>query len=107
MPVSLGLDVGTSGARAVAVDEDGALVADATAAYELLRPRPGWTEQHPEDWWQAAREVLGRVAGAFGEGEIAGLGLTGQMHGSVFLDDRDGVLRPALLWNDQRTARQA
>jgi xylulokinase len=102
----LGLDIGTSGARAVAVDEDGRLVAEASADFELLRPRPGWTEQRPEDWWDAAREVLGRVAGEAG-GEVGGLGLTGQMHGSVFLDERDEVIRPALLWNDQRTARQA
>jgi xylulokinase len=109
MTVLLGLDVGTSGARAVAVDEDGRLVAQASAGFELLRPRPGWTEQRPEDWWAGGREVLARVAGEVAEeaGEVAGLGLTGQMHGSVFLDADDEVIRPALLWNDQRTARQA
>jgi xylulokinase len=105
--VLLGLDIGTSGARAVAVAQDGALLADATAGYELLRPRPGWTEQRPQDWWEAAREVLARVADEVRPEEVAGVGLTGQMHGSVFLDGADEVLRPALLWNDQRTARQA
>jgi xylulokinase len=102
----LGLDIGTSGARAVTVDEDGRLVAEASAPFELLRPRPGWSEQRPEDWWEGAKEVLARVAREAGGG-VVGLGLTGQMHGSVFLDGADRVIRPALLWNDQRTARQA
>lgn len=107
MPVLLGLDVGTSGARALAVRaEDGEVLAEATADYELLTPRPGWTEQRPEDWWEASRAVLAQAARHAGS-EVAGLGLTGQMHGSVFLDARDAVIRPALLWNDQRTARQA
>ncbi len=109
MTVLLGLDVGTTGARALAIDVDGAaIVAQATAEYPLLTPRPGWTEQDPGAWWRASREVLARVAAEAGRdaGEIAGLGLTGQMHGSVFLDGADEVVRPALLWNDQRTARQ-
>ena len=106
MSVLLGLDVGTGGTRAVAVREDGDLVAEATASYPLATPRPGWTEQDPAAWWAAAQEVLGRLAAEVGRDEVAGLGLTGQMHGSVFLDDRDEVLRPALLWNDQRTAAQ-
>ena len=109
MTVLLGLDVGTSGARALAVDAgDGSLLAQATAEYPLHTPRPGWTEQDPGDWWRASREELARVAAEAGRdaGEIAGLGLTGQMHGAVFLDGADAVIRPALLWNDQRTARQ-
>ncbi len=102
--VVLGLDIGTSGARAIAVDvATGAIVADAAAAYPLHTPRPGWAEQDPEDWWRAAQETLGAVAGA---GDVRGLGLTGQMHGAVFLDECDAVIRPALLWNDQRTAAQ-
>ncbi len=109
MTVLLGLDVGTTGARAIAIDVDGAtILAQATAEYPLLTPRPGWTEQDPGAWWRASREVLARVAAEAGRdaGEIAGLGLTGQMHGAVFLDGADAVIRPALLWNDQRTARQ-
>lgn len=105
MTLLLGLDIGTTGARAVAVDEAGAVVAEAAAEYPLASPRPGWAEQEPEDWWRAARAVLGRVAAEAG-GEVAGLGLTGQMHGAVFLDQSDAVIRPALLWNDQRTAAQ-
>jgi xylulokinase len=108
MSVILGLDVGTGGARAVAVDESGGVVAEVSSEYPLMSPRPGWTEQNPEDWWRASKEALGRVAAEVGEagGEIVGLGLTGQMHGSVFLDPADGVIRPALLWNDQRTGAQ-
>lgn len=105
MPVLVGLDVGTSGARAVAIDESGRVVASASAEYPLLMPRPGWTEQDPVDWWNASREVLRRVAAEAGA-EVAAIGLTGQMHGSVFLDERQQVIRPALLWNDQRTADQ-
>jgi xylulokinase len=103
--ILLGLDVGTGGARAVAVDESGNMVAEASSEYPLHSPRPGWTEQDPEDWWQGAKEALGKVAAEV-EDEIVGLGLTGQMHGSVFLDASGEVIRPALLWNDQRTYRQ-
>ena len=105
MSVLLGLDVGTGGVRAVAVDEYGDVVAEASSEYPLHSPRPGWTEQDPEDWWKGAKEALGRVAAEV-EDEVAALGLTGQMHGSVFLDSSGAVIRPALLWNDQRTYRQ-
>lgn len=105
MGVLLGLDVGTTGARAIAVNESGRVVAEASSEYPLRTPRPGWSEQAPEDWWRASRETLGRVATEV-DGEIAGIGLTGQMHGSVFLDSSDEVIRPALLWNDQRTVAQ-
>ncbi|MDQ3318537.1 MAG: FGGY family carbohydrate kinase, partial [Actinomycetota bacterium] len=105
MSALVGLDVGTSGARAVAVDEAGNVVAEASSEYPLLSPRPGWTEQEPADWWEGAKAALGEVAAEVG-GDVAGIGLTGQMHGSVFLDSADEVIRPALLWNDQRTGRQ-
>jgi len=103
--VVIGLDIGTSGARAVALNESGEVVAEAAHEYPLLSPRPGWTEQNPEDWWLASRKVLSEVA-ASTKGNVDGIGLTGQMHGSVFLDANDQVIRPALLWNDQRTAAQ-
>jgi len=106
--VLVGLDVGTSGTRAVAVDMEGNVVAEASADYPLMSPYPGWTEQDPQDWWEGAKEALGKVAAEVGEAgdEVVGLGLTGQMHGSVFLDGSDKVIRPALLWNDQRTHEQ-
>src|ERR1700732_692777 len=105
MTALLGLDVGTTGARCVAIDETGRMLAEATAEYPLYSPRPGWSEQNPEDWWEASRTVIGRVAESVGPA-IAGIGLTGQMHGAVFLDGSDLVIRPALLWNDQRTQKQ-
>ncbi|MDQ3864372.1 MAG: xylulokinase [Actinomycetota bacterium] len=105
MSVLVGLDIGTGGARAVAVDESGEVVAEASSEYPLESPHPGWSEQDPADWWEGAKDVLKQVATETEE-QVAGLGLTGQMHGSVFLDSTDEVIRPALLWNDQRTHRQ-
>jgi xylulokinase len=102
----VGLDLGTTGARALAITPAGEVVAEASAAYPLLTPRPGWSEQRPEDWLIAARTALSNVT-SHADGEILALGLTGQMHGSVFLDRSDEVIRPALLWNDQRTHHQA
>ncbi|HEV8339474.1 MAG TPA: xylulokinase [bacterium] len=108
MSVLLGLDIGTTGAKAVLIDPGGEVLAAATSGYPLLTPRPGWTEQEPARWWEAAvssiRDALDRaeVRGA----DVAGVGLTGQMHGLVPLDARGEVLRPAILWNDQRTAEE-
>ena len=104
MSVMIGLDMGTGGARAVAVNDAGQIVAEASSEYPLHTPRPGWTEQDPEDWWEGVKEVLSKVVAE--AGEVDGIGLTGQMHGSVFLDGSDRVIRPALLWNDQRTQAQ-
>jgi xylulokinase len=95
----VGLDVGTSAVKGIAIDEEGNALATATAAYPLSRPQPGWSEQDPEDWWLAAEDVLGRLP----EGPV---GLSGQMHGLVVLDAEQRVLRPAILWNDQRTAAE-
>ncbi len=98
----MGLDVGTTGVKAIAVTSDGDVVARAERGYPLSMPHAGWSEQDPEDWWRAAEAALADL----GPLEIAGIGLSGQMHGLVALDDRDRVLRPAILWNDQRTARE-
>ena len=101
----LGIDIGTSGTKTILCDETGTILAEATAEYPCHAPRPGWSEQDPEDWWngavQSVRAVLARarIRGA----DIAGIGLSGQMHGSVFLDKNGAVVRRALLWNDQRT----
>lgn len=108
MRVAIGVDIGTTGARAVAVDETGAVVAAATSEYPLLTPRPRWTEQDPAEWWRASREVLTSAVSASRDAshDVVGIGLTGQMHGAVFLDGADEVIRPAPLWNDQRTGAQ-
>jgi xylulokinase len=104
----LGIDIGTGGARVVAVDRVGNLVAQAHEEYPLLMPQPGWTEQNPEDWWQATVKAIQAVTKALGARakEIKSVGLTGQMHGSVFLDNAYQVIRPAILWNDQRTIEE-
>lgn len=108
MSIVLGLDVGTSGTKAVAIDTAGRLIASSLVEYPLHSPKPGWAEQDPADWRRAAFEALARLAGALGGqcAEVKGLGLTGQMHGSVFLDADNRVLRNAILWCDQRTAKQ-
>jgi xylulokinase len=103
-PVLAGIDVGTTAVKGVAIDEAGTVLARAQDGYPLSTPRPGWVEQDPEDWWRATESVLGRLRAQ--AGPAAGLGLSGQMHGLVALDGRDRVLRPAILWNDQRTAAQ-
>jgi len=104
----LGIDVGTTGTRALIVGEDGEVIASHATEYPLSTPRPNWAEQEPVHWWEAAcastRAALA-LAGIDGS-EVAGVGLSGQMHGSVFLDEHDDVIRPAILWCDQRTARQ-
>jgi xylulokinase len=101
---AVGIDVGTSGVKGLAIDADGSVLASAHAGYTLSTPRPGWSEQDPEVWWRATESVLGELRNAVGE--PAGIGLSGQMHGLVALDERDRVLRPAILWNDQRTASE-
>jgi xylulokinase len=108
MAVFLGIDVGTSGTKTLAMREDGAILASTTVEYPLASPRPGWSEQDPEHWWQACVKSVRRVlkAGKVKADAVAGIGLSGQMHGSVFLDRRHQVIRPALLWNDQRTAEE-
>jgi len=107
MPL-LGIDIGTSGTKTLLIAESGEPLASATAEYPLHTPRPGWAEQDPHEWWNATvatiREVLAR-AGIDGA-DVRGIGLSGQMHGSVFLDAQGEVLRPALLWCDQRTAAE-
>ncbi len=108
MAYLLGLDIGTTGTKALLIDQDGGIVARAVSEYELATPRPNWAEQNPADWWQATCQTIQSVlaeAGGAGD-EVAGLGLSGQMHGSVFLDENDEVIRPAILWCDQRTADQ-
>ncbi len=106
MSIVLGLDVGTSGTKAIAMDETGRLLASALVEYPLHSPKPGWAEQDPADWRRAAFEALSKLASAINPADVKGIGLTGQMHGSVFLDENNEVLRPALLWCDQRTAAQ-
>jgi xylulokinase len=98
----IGLDVGTSSVKGLAIDEEGAVLAVAERSQPLSTPHPGWSEQDPNDWWRGASEVLDELDAA----GAAGIGLTGQMHGLVALDADDRPLRPAILWNDGRTQAQ-
>jgi len=100
-PIAVGIDVGTTGVKAIAVSPTGEVVGRAEEAYALSTPRPGWSEQDPEDWWRATESALGRL-----DVRAAGIGFSGQMHGLVCLGGGDRVLRPAILWNDQRTGAE-
>ena len=104
----LGIDIGTGGSRAVVIDTAGSVIASATAEHAAFAsPEIGWAEQDPRDWWRASCEAIRSVlSGGVSAESIAAVGFSGQMHGSVFLDDRDEVIRPALLWCDQRTEKQ-
>ena len=102
----LGIDVGTSAVKAVLVGERGDILASSTTPLELQTPKPGWAEQDPESWWQASvASIRGVVAAAQGA-TVSAVGISGQMHSSVFLDGRGDVIRPALLWCDGRTTAE-
>ena len=108
MAYVLGIDISTTGAKALIVDQRGDVVAKATTEYPLSTPRPLWSEQDPADWWDGIQGSIKRAladSGISGR-EVVGVGLTGQMHGLVLLDREGQVLRPAILWNDQRTGPQ-
>ena len=108
MPHLLGIDIGTSGTKTLVCDEDGTVLATAMAEHPISSPKPGWSEQNPEDWWAAAGKATKAVLkkAKLKPTDIGAIGLSGQMHGSVFLGSGPKPLRPALLWNDQRTAEQ-
>ena len=105
----LGLDIGTSAVKGIVVDEDQRVLAVTEFPLATLRLRPLWSEQNPEDWWQATAKVVASLRRELGPafGEIASIGLSGQMHGAVLLDATNRVIRPAILWNDGRAAREA
>src|SRR5512139_2677746 len=104
----LGIDVSTTGAKALLVDPAGKVVATASTPLTLQTPKPLWSEQDPHEWWKGTSASVRRAladAGATGA-DVAAVGLTGQMHGLVLLDAQRNVLRPAILWNDQRTGAE-
>ncbi len=105
MALFLGIDVGTSAVKCVLVNDQGKTLAAHSVEYPLLQPHPGWAEQHPEDWWNGTAQCIrSLLTKSFVKGlDIQGIGLSGQMLGSVFLDKQLKVIRPALLWCDQRT----
>jgi xylulokinase len=108
MSYFIGLDIGTSAAKALLCDQGGKIVAIAQQEYPLYSPQPLWSEQNPSDWWQGSIHAIQQLLAqsAISPSLVVGIGLTGQMHGSVFLDHENQIIRPALLWNDQRTAAE-
>ena len=108
MKTILGIDIGTSGTKTILVDDQGRVIAAKTIEYPMETPKPGWTQQNPQDWWAASVESIRAVLAKANvpAQDIAAIGLSGQMHGMVALDEHDQVVRPAILWNDQRTEKQ-
>jgi xylulokinase len=108
MNAFLGIDIGTSGTKTLAINPKGRILADSLKTYPCHVPKPLWSEQDPEDWWQATiasvRDVMKKAK--LKPGDVKAIGLSGQMHGSVFLDKNNKVIRRAILWNDQRTAAE-
>lgn len=105
----LGIDIGTSGVKALLIDRAGSPLGEATAkAVEPVRPHPGWSEQNPADWWAATLEAIDKLSKAHPAemAKVRGIGLSGHMHGATLLDENDEVLRPCILWNDGRSAAE-
>ena len=102
----LGIDLGTSGVKTVVMDSAQSVVASASAPLDVSRPKPGWSEQMPADWWSATQRTMDELAGAHPEkmARVRGIGLSGHMHGATLLSAAGEVLRPCILWNDGRSA---
>ncbi|MBQ7386916.1 MAG: xylulokinase [Clostridia bacterium] len=105
MKYLIGIDIGTSATKSALFDTEGNLIRSASAEYPMMQPEIGWAEENPEDFWRATCKTLREITDGF-DGEIVGIGLSGQMHSLVMLDERDEVIRPAILWCDQRTAKE-
>lgn len=106
MPYLMGIDIGTSGTKTCIFDVDGNVIASSTAEYPLYQPQNGWAEQDPADWWDAVQKTMKATAAAVDPGEIVGIGLSGQMHGLVMLDQDGEVLRKSIIWCDGRTGAE-
>ena len=106
MSYYIGIDLGTSAAKFLLMDEAGAIVNVVSKEYPLEFPQPGWSQQNPEDWRRAMMAGVPELIAGIDASQIAGIGAGGQMHGLVVLDEADNVIRPAILWNDGRTAKQ-
>lgn len=102
----IGIDLGTSAMKLLLVDEKGTVQREHSEDYPLYFPKPGWSEQKPEDWWKALLNGIPKLIEGFDPEEIRGISFGGQMHGLVVLDEQDAVIRPAILWNDGRTAQE-
>ena len=103
---TIGLDLGTSALKLLLVDEKGKIHRSVTKEYPLFFPKPGWSEQNPADWWEACLQGMRELLEGQDKSQVAALGVGGQMHGLVVLDEKDQVIRPAILWNDGRTGEE-
>lgn len=102
----IGIDLGTSAVKLLLMQADGKIVNIVSKEYPISFPKPGWSEQNPSDWWEACTEGIRELTAGVDKSQVAGISFGGQMHGLVALDDRDEVIRPAILWNDGRTAEE-
>ena len=102
----IGIDLGTSSTKMLLLDEQGVIHAEVAHDYPLEFPQPGWSQQDPAHWWQAVKRGMPQLLKGIDAGSVAGIGVAGQMHGLVVLDENDNIIRPAILWNDGRTAKQ-
>ncbi len=106
MKYYIGIDLGTSSVKLLLIDENGLIVKSSTRDYPLIFPQPGWSEQDPELWWKASLDALKELLASVDPSAVEAIGVGGQMHGLVVLDKEDRVIRPAILWNDGRTAEE-
>lgn len=106
MKYLIGVDLGTSGTKTVLFDSEGNVIASKTVEYPMYQPQNGWAEQDPADWYNAAVETIKYVSSGVDKEDIAGLGISGQMHGLVMLDENNEVIRPSIIWCDQRTGAE-
>lgn len=102
----IGIDLGTSAVKLILTDRDGVIIKSVSRSYPISFPRPGWSQQDPDDWWEAVMDGLGELLDGQDAGSVRGIGCAGQMHGLVALDKDDRVIRPCILWNDGRTSRE-
>ena len=102
----IGIDLGTSAVKLLLVSDAGTVQRTVSRSYPLEFPQPGWSQQNPEDWWNAILDGIPELIAGINPEEIGGIGVAGQMHGLVALDRDGNVLRPAILWNDGRTAEE-
>ena len=102
----IGVDLGTSAVKLLLMDEEGSIKKIVSREYPLYFPKPGWSEQHPEDWFEQSMEGIRELTEECDRSQIAGISFGGQMHGLVILDEQDRVIRPAILWNDGRTTKE-
>ena len=102
----IGIDLGTSAVKLLLMNQNGVCVKSVSREYPISYPKPGWSEQNPEDWYRQTSDGLRELLPDIDKSRVAGIGVSGQMHGLVALDKSDHVIRPAILWNDERTAEE-